>query len=110
MNRAVRGLTSQMSRPMAPDPSRFWQDVVPSASSLLLALLTGILPLASGALAWDNGIRRGDRRLLATVAYGTPPVGALILVACGFAAPSIGIVCGGALIVAAGAISASRRA
>jgi drug/metabolite transporter (DMT)-like permease len=82
--------------------------VMPSITSLLLALLVGFLPLALGALAWDNGIRRGDRRLLAIMAYGTPLAGALILIACGFAGPSLGIVLGGALIVAAGAISASR--
>jgi drug/metabolite transporter (DMT)-like permease len=82
--------------------------VIPSASSLLFALLIGVLPLALGALAWDNGIRRGDRRLLAIMAYATPLVSALVLIVCGFAAPSIGIVLGGGLIVAAGAISAWR--
>lgn len=83
--------------------------VVPSASSLLMAVLIGVLPLALGALAWDNGIRRGDRRLLATMAYATPLVSALILIVAGFATPSIGIVLGGGLIVAAGVISASPR-
>lgn len=82
--------------------------VVPSASSLLFALLIGALPLGLGALAWDNGIRRGDRRVLAIMAYATPLVSALILILCGYATPSIGIVLGGALIVAAGAVSASR--
>ena len=72
------------------------------------SLLIGALPLGLGALAWDNGIRRGDRRVLAIMAYATPLVSALILILCGYATPSIGIVLGGALIVAAGAVSASR--
>jgi hypothetical protein len=77
--------------------------VTPSASSLLFAVLIGAQPLALAALGWDNGIRRGDRRLLAIMAYATPLVSALMLILCGYATPSIGIVLGCGLIVAAGA-------
>jgi drug/metabolite transporter (DMT)-like permease len=83
--------------------------VIPSTASLAFAQLIGVLPLALGAWAWDNGIRRGDRRMLAVLAYATPLASALILILCGYAIPSIGLVLGGALIVAAGAVSASRQ-
>lgn len=83
--------------------------VVPSAASLALVLLIGLLPLSLGALAWDRGIRRGDRRLLAVMAYATPLASALLLFAFGYASMSLGLALGGCMIVAAGIISASRE-
>lgn len=80
--------------------------VVPPLSALLSAALVGAVPLALGNLAWDYGIRRGDRVLLAVLAYATPLVGALILVATGFAEATIGLLLGGLLIVASGIIAA----
>lgn len=79
--------------------------VVPPASALLSAILVGAVPLALGNLAWDHGIRRGDRVLLAVLAYATPLVGALMLVAAGFAEATAGLLFGGILIVAGGIIS-----
>jgi drug/metabolite transporter (DMT)-like permease len=69
--------------------------VVPLASALLSAVLVGAVPLALGNLAWDHGIRRGDRVLLAVLAYATPLVGALLLVAAGFAEATAGLLVGG---------------
>jgi drug/metabolite transporter (DMT)-like permease len=80
--------------------------VVPPAGALLSAILVGAIPLALGNLAWDYGIRRGDRVLLAVLAYATPLVGALILVAAGFATATAGLFIGGAMIVLAGIVSA----
>jgi drug/metabolite transporter (DMT)-like permease len=79
---------------------------IPSAPSLLSAVLVGVVPLALGNLAWDCGIRRGDRVLLAVFAYATPLMGALLLMLFGFAEATIGLLLGGVLIVAAGIISA----
>lgn len=80
--------------------------VLPTGSALLSAVLVGAVPLALGNLAWDHGIRRGDRVLLAVLAYATPLVSALLLVATGFAEATLGLLFGGVLIVAAGIISA----
>lgn len=80
--------------------------VVPPASALFSAILVGIVPLGLGNLAWDHGIRRGDRVLLAVFAYATPLVSALMLVAAGFAEATAGLLVGGVLIVAGGIISA----
>lgn len=79
--------------------------VVPSAGTMISSLLVGIVPLALGNLAWDHGIRRGDRVLLSVLAYATPLVSALILIAAGYASPTLGLLAGGLMIVAAGIIS-----
>jgi drug/metabolite transporter (DMT)-like permease len=82
--------------------------VMPGATALLGALLDGAVPLALGNLAWDNGIRRGDKVLLAVAAYATPLVSAVILIAFGLASPSTGLFVGGVLIVAGGLVSTRR--
>ena len=79
--------------------------VTPSPMAILSAVLVGAVPLALGNLAWDHGIRRGNRVLLAVLAYATPLVGALILIAFGFADATAGLLFGGVLIVAGGIIS-----
>jgi drug/metabolite transporter (DMT)-like permease len=80
--------------------------VVPPIGALISAVLVGVIPLALGNLAWDHGVRRGDRVLLATLAYATPLVGALFLIAFGFSQATLGLLAGGVCIVAAGIISA----
>jgi carbon starvation protein CstA len=52
-------------------------------------------------------VRKGDKVQLATIAYATPLVGALLLIASGFATATAGLLVGAVLIVAAG-IVASR--
>lgn len=78
--------------------------VAPSAGSLVSTLLVGVFPLALGNLAWDYGIRRGDKVLLSVLAYATPLVSALILIAAGFASLTLTLVLGGIMIVGAGII------
>jgi drug/metabolite transporter (DMT)-like permease len=53
--------------------------VIPSAGSAAAAVTAGIVPTAFGYLAWDEGFRKGDSRLLAVMAYGTPVCSALVL-------------------------------
>lgn len=79
--------------------------IIPPAGPLISAVLIGIVPLALGNLAWDHGIRRGDRVLLSVMAYATPLVSALILIAAGFASPTLGLLVGGLMIVGAGIVS-----
>lgn len=79
--------------------------VLPPAGTLICTLLVGIVPLALGNLAWDHGVRRGDRVLLSVLAYATPLVSALILIVAGYASPTVGLLAGGLMIVAAGIIS-----
>lgn len=80
--------------------------VAPTAQVLAGTILVGIVPLGLGNLAWDHGVRKGNRLLLATLAYATPLVSALLLIAAGLAAPTLGLLIGAVLIVAAGVIAA----
>jgi drug/metabolite transporter (DMT)-like permease len=81
--------------------------VTPPPAALAGTLLVGGVPLALGNLAWDHGVRKGDRVLLATLAYATPLVSALLLISAGLAVPTLGLLGGAVLIVAAG-IAATR--
>ena len=83
----------------------FETTVIPPTGTIICTVLVGIIPLALGNLAWDYGIRRGDRVVLSVLAYATPLVSALILIAAGFASPTLGLLAGGLLIVLAGIIS-----
>lgn len=83
--------------------------IIPSTHSLLFALLIGISPLGLGAILWDNGLRRGNPHLLATLAYATPLLGTLLLLVFGFATASFSLFFGGVTIVAAGIISGNSR-
>jgi drug/metabolite transporter (DMT)-like permease len=83
----------------------FETTVIPPTGTIICTVLVGIIPLALGNLAWDYGIRRGDRVLLSVLAYATPLVSALVLIAAGFASPTLGLLAGGLMIVLAGIIS-----
>lgn len=85
------------------------QTVVPGVGAFLAAVGSGVAPLALANLAWDHGLRRGDGRLLAVMAYATPLVAALILITLGLAAATPNLVVGAAMIVGAGALAASGR-
>lgn len=82
---------------------------LPSWLGLLAALGVGIAPLSLANLAWDRGIRRGDGRTLAVMAYATPLLAAVILVLLGLSVPTWTLFAGGVLITLAGALSAGRR-
>jgi drug/metabolite transporter (DMT)-like permease len=85
----------------------FEDTVIPSVAAFAGTVLVGIIPTAMGTLTWDHGVRKGNKLLLATLAYATPLVGALFLVMFGYAVATPGLFLGAILIVAAG-IVASR--
>ena len=78
---------------------------MPSMGALAAAAAVGIVPLALGNLAWDEGFRRGDSQLLAVMAYATPLCSALLLAALGMAALTLSLLAGAAVIVLAGLLS-----
>jgi drug/metabolite transporter (DMT)-like permease len=79
--------------------------VLPELGALASSAAIGIVPLALGNLAWDQGFRRGDSRLLTVMAYATPLCSALLLVALGLESLTLGLGIGAALIVLAGCLS-----
>jgi drug/metabolite transporter (DMT)-like permease len=81
--------------------------VVPDAQGWIAALLMGIGPVGGAFFLWDVGMKRGDPRLLGTLAYATPVASTLLLCAGGFAAFSATLLAS-AVLVAAGGLVAAR--
>ncbi len=79
-------------------------DVTPSA--LLAMVLIGVGPMGLANLLWDHGVRHGDGRILSTLAYLTPILSTLILVALGLAVLTGTLLAGGALILLGIALAA----
>lgn len=79
--------------------------VAPSLGALGAAAAVGVVPLALGNFAWDEGFRRGDSQLLAVLAYATPLCSALLLGALGLASFTWGLLVGAVVIVTAGVLS-----
>lgn len=67
----------------------------------------GLGPVGLAFFLWDDGMKRGDLRLLAILSYGTPVLSTGLLVVCGMAplTPELGFAC--LLIAIAGAVGAS---
>lgn len=75
---------------------------------MLGAILSGSVSTALPNFAWDVGIRRGNRLLLAVFAYATPLISALFLITFGYAEATLSLLAGGTLIVVGSIISARR--
>ena len=61
----------------------FETTVVPDARQWLAVLLLGAGPVGAAFFLWDAGMKRGDPRLLGTLAYAVPVASTLLLVAAG---------------------------
>ena len=81
--------------------------VVPAPSDWAVVVAMGLGPLGAAFVFWDVGMKRGDPRLLGTLAFATPVLSTLLLAAAG-AAPFTIITAAAALLVAAGGFVASR--
>ncbi len=81
--------------------------VRPDAAALAAVLAMGLGPVGGAFFLWDIGMKRGDPRLLGTLAYATPVASTLLLCAGGFAAFSTNLVAS-AVLVATGGLVAAR--
>jgi len=81
--------------------------IAPSLQGWLAVLAMGIGPVGGAFFLWDIGMKRGDPRLLGTLAYATPVASTLLLCAGGFAAFSPTLLAA-AVLVAAGGLVAAR--
>lgn len=81
--------------------------VRPDAAAWAAVLAMGMGPVGGAFFLWDVGMKRGDPRLLGTLAYATPVASTLLLCAGGFAAFSAGLLAS-ALLVAGGGLVAAR--
>jgi drug/metabolite transporter (DMT)-like permease len=79
---------------------------VPGARQWAAVLLLGMGPMGAAFFLWDLGMKRGDPRLLGTLAYATPVASTLLLVAMGEGTltwrvlAAAGLVAGGGLLAA----------
>ena len=53
--------------------------VAPDERLLLVVLLLGLGPIGTAFALWDIGMKRGDPRLLGTLAFATPVLSTLLL-------------------------------
>lgn len=93
----------------------FEQTVWPGTSAVLAIVIMGIGPVGAAFFFWDHGMKRGDIRALGTLAYMTPLLSTLLLVAAGRADPSVtlfiamGLIVAGAALGAGGFLPSRRR-
>lgn len=85
--------------------------VVPRRASEIAAIVAlGAGPVGLAFYAWDVGVKRGDIRMLGIAAYAAPVLSTLMLVATGYAAPTVALGLACALIVAGAAVAALHTA
>ncbi len=78
----------------------------PDAMGWLAVLALGLGPLGGAFYLWDIGMKRGDPRLLGTLAYATPVASTLLLVAFGFAPATASLVLAAGLVAGGGLMAA----
>jgi drug/metabolite transporter (DMT)-like permease len=80
--------------------------VMPRTTSLAAVLVLGLGPVGGAFFLWDIGMKRGDPRLLGTLAYATPVASTLLLCAGGFAAFTPALLVAALLVAAGGLVAA----
>jgi drug/metabolite transporter (DMT)-like permease len=106
---AVAGFCAGTAILAAAAHALFEPTIIPNWPALGSVLLLGIGPVGSAFFLWDIGMKRGDPRLLGTLAYATPVASTIILGLAGFA-PLSPLTLAAALLVAAGGFVAARAA
>ena len=81
--------------------------VVPDAATAGVVLLLGLGPMGGAFYLWDIGMKRGDPRLLGTLAYATPVASTVLLCITGHAEFTVWVVAS-AVLVAGGGLLAAR--
>ncbi len=87
----------------------FEATVIPDARQWASALILGLGPVGAAFFLWDLGMKRGDPRLLGTLAYATPVASTLLLLLAGEGALTGRIAAAAALVVGGGWLAASAR-
>jgi drug/metabolite transporter (DMT)-like permease len=81
--------------------------VIPDARQAIAVLLLGLGPVGAAFFLWDVGMKRGDPRLLGTLAYAVPVASTLLLIAAGEGEASLRVIVA-TLLVAGGGFVAAR--
>ncbi|TCH96769.1 DMT family transporter [Roseococcus sp. SYP-B2431] len=83
--------------------------VMPDARQALAALVLGLGPVGAAFFLWDFGMKRGDPRLLGTLAYAVPVASTLLLIAAGNGALSWNVAAALLLVTGGGWLAATAR-
>ncbi|WP_338664874.1 DMT family transporter [Pararoseomonas sp. SCSIO 73927] len=83
--------------------------VVPDARQWVSAVLLGLGPVGAAFFLWDIGMKRGDPRLLGTLAYAVPVASTLLLLLAGEGVAGPRVLAAAAMVVGGGWLAASAR-
>jgi drug/metabolite transporter (DMT)-like permease len=87
----------------------FETSILPDAHQALAAVLLGLGPVGAAFFLWDAGMKRGDPRLLGTLAYGVPVASTLLLAAAGTGALTPAALLALLLVAGGGWLAATAR-
>jgi drug/metabolite transporter (DMT)-like permease len=87
----------------------FEATVVPDARQALAVLLLGLGPVGAAFFLWDVGMKRGDPRLLGTLAYAVPVASTLMLILAGEGVFSVRVALATLMVAGGGFIAARAR-
>ncbi|WP_426955890.1 aromatic amino acid exporter YddG [Muricoccus radiodurans] len=87
----------------------FEPTVTPGVRQWLSAVLLGLGPVGAAFFLWDVGMKRGDPRLLGTLAYAVPVASTLLLIAAGEGTLSWRVALAVVLVVGGGWLAASAK-
>lgn len=87
----------------------FETTVAPDARQWAAILLLGAGPLGAAFFLWDEGMKRGDPRLLGTLAYATPVASTLLLVLAGEGALDWRTGAAATLVIGGGVLAATAK-
>lgn len=84
------------------------ETVLPATAGQWLAVLgLGLMPVGAAFYAWDIGVKRGNIQVLGAASYAAPLLSTLVLIATGFAEPSLRILAA-CLLITGGAVLAAK--
>jgi drug/metabolite transporter (DMT)-like permease len=85
------------------------ETVLPQTTGQWLAVLgLGLMPVGAAFYAWDHGVKRGNIQVLGAASYAAPLLSTLVLMATGFAEPSVTILAA-CLLITSGAVLAAKN-
>ncbi len=90
------------------------ETVIPTTQEWLALLALGLGPVGGAFFVWDIGVKRGDIQALGALAYATPLMSTLLLIATGRAegGPTVWLACGlivGGAVLAGGGLLTRRQ-
>ncbi len=84
------------------------ETILPNGAGQWAAVLgLGLMPVGAAFYAWDIGVKRGNIQVLGAASYAAPLLSTFVLIAAGFAEPSLRILVACALITG-GAVLAAK--